>query len=852
MRITKSAAHVYWPLCREPRGPEGPWSRARPVPTQPSAGMRTLPIAVTALALTVACGAAPEPVSVRLVDLFQPDAVAGSPTIAPPQRTEWRFDGALSDAGDFADTGGVEAGPGVDGLAIRDGRLVGHTTSDFPLLRVERTGDLEAQDQVYAIEVRMRVSDGRNLQVAFSADETAEFPALRGAMQGSPFSIRTPIVAGDDLQTYTLTPPQPVAASAVRHLVVRPTDVEGADFEIESLRVLFRREHLANIPSGVGWQGLDEVYLESLVSRAPETLSFDIRLGTSPWLDLTLGTIDDLPVTFRVDVSRPGSPEDTEGTRLLSQTVTTAERWERRRLDLAAFAGDTVHLSLSLAADADGAIGLWGSPVVRHDGARATLDGMAAQDPIASSAGSLAVRPRGVILIQVDTLRRDHLEVYGYPRDTAPVLSRLAAEGATFRRATAQATWTKVSTPSTMTSLYPLSHGVRDFADRLPAAAETLAEQYRAAGYATLAYSSVLFTGQFSNMHQGFEELHESGSADVSPSSKTAREYIDRLNAWLGTHRDVPFFVFLHLFDPHDPFEPREPYATMWADPAHKAEHEDQLEALREHIENPILRQFGMPDRAAFEAAEIDAAAYIAYDQDWYDGSIRGMDVELGRLVERLRTLGLDNDTLIVFMSDHGEEFLEHGRMFHGQTVYNELTQVPLIMRWPGAIPAGVVVDENVQLIDIMPTLLDLSGLPHPEGMAGRSLLGFVGPVDDDTVAPWVTRPAFSEKAPTAGAAAPPPADTESYAIIDEDWLLIYNRARDEDTPEFELYDVANDPLNLTNLADTQPEIVERLAREIDRWHRIAEQARLPDDAEAAAGLSQAELERLRSLGYIR
>ena len=806
----------------------------------------TLFSTTAALALTVACGSTPEPVAVRLVDLFQPDVVAGSPTVDPPLRTEWRFDGARLDEVDFADTGGVEAGPGVSGLDIRDGRLVGQTTSDFPLLRVERTGDLDARDQVHSIEIRIRVSDGGNLQVAFSADETVAFPALRGAMQGSPFTISTPLVVGDDLQTYTLTPPQRVAASAVRHLVVRPTDVEGADFEIESMRVVFRKERLANIPSGVGWHGLDEVYLESLVSRAPETLSFDVSLGDRPWLDLTLGTIDDLPVMFQVDASRP---DGSDQTRLLSQTLTTAERWERRRLDLAAFAGAPVRISLSLAADADGAIGLWGSPVVRNDEARPAP---VAREAPASSAGSLGVRPRGVILIQVDTLRRDHLDVYGYERETAPVLSRLAAEGATFRRTTAQATWTKVSTPSTMTSLYPLSHGVRDFADRLPAAAETLAEQYRAAGYATLAYSSVLFTGQFSNMHQGFEELHESGSADVNPSSKTARVYVDRLSEWLGTHRDVPFFVFLHVFDPHDPFEPREPYSTRWADPAHKDEHEEQLEALREHIASPILRQFGMPDRAAFEAAEIDPDAYVSYDQDWYDGSIRGMDVELGRLVERLRMLGLDDDTLIVFMSDHGEEFLEHDRMFHGQTVYNELTQVPLVMRWPGGIPSGVVVDENVQLIDIMPTLLDLSGLPHPEGLQGRSLLPFVAPADDTTVASWVTRPAFSEKAPTTGGAAPPPGDTESYAVIDEDWLLIHNRARDDGTPEFELYDVATDPLNLTNVADAQPEVVERLARDLDRWHRIAEQARLPDDAEATAGLSQEQLERLRSLGYIR
>ena len=805
----------------------------------------TLSITAAALAFTAACGARSEPVAVRLIDLFEPDAVAGSPAVDPPPRTEWRFDGALPDEGEFADTGGVEAGPGVSGLELRDGRLVGQTTSGFPLLRVERAGEIDAQDQVHAIEVRMRASDGANLQVAFSGAETVAFPALQGAMQG-PFSISTPIVAGDELQTYRLTPPQTVPASTVRHVVVRPTDVEGADFEIESLRVVFRKEHLAGIPSGIGWQGLSEIYLESLVSRSPETLSFDVSLGARPWLDLTLGTIDHLPVTFQVDVSRP---DGTDPTRLLAHTMTTPQRWERRRLDLASHAGETVRVSLSLEADADGAIGLWGSPVVRNDGA---APGTASTEALPdSSAGSPAVRPRNVILIQADTLRRDHLDVYGYERETAPVLSRLASEGAIFRRTTAQATWTKVSTPSTLTSLHPLTHGVRDFADRLPAAADTLAEQYRAAGYATLAYSSVPFTGQFSNLHQGFEELHEVGSAAVTPESKTAREYVDRLSEWLGRHRDVPFFVFLHVFDPHDPFEPRDPYATIWADPAHKPEHEEQLEEVREHIENPILAQFGMPDRRALEAAEIDPENYVDYDQDWYDGSIRGMDVELGRLVERLRTLGIDDDTLVVFMSDHGEEFLDHDRMFHGHTVYNELTQVPLIMRWPGGIPAGVVVDENVQLIDIMPTLLDLSGLPHPEGLQGRSLLPFVSG-DEGAVREWSPRPSFSEKARTTGAPPLPLADNESYAVIEDDWLLIHNRQREEDSPEFELYDMVTDPLNLANVADRQTEVVERLAREIDRWHRIAEQARLPDDADAAAGLSQEELERLRSLGYIR
>ncbi len=349
-----------------------------------------------------------------------------------------------------------------------------------------------------------------------------------------------------------------------------------------------------------------------------------------------------------------------------------------------------------------------------------------------------------------------------------------------------------------MTSLYPLSHGVRTFNDRLPAAATTLAERYRDAGYATLGLSSVLFSGQFTNLHQGFEELHESGSAST-PGPKTAREYVDRVAAWLEHHRDVPFFIYLHVFDPHDPYEPYRPYDALWADPGHKEEHEAQLDAVREIIDDPLRRNFGR--------------------------------------------------TLIVFTSDHGEEFLDHGRMFHGQTVYGELTWVPLVVRWPGHIAAGGVIEEPIQLIDIMPTLVDVSGLAPVDEMQGQSLVPLLGAGDPTG---WIARPAFSEKAITDDTFSPPPRDTESYAVTDDAWKLIHNRVRPEGAPEFELFDARDDPLDMTNLADSRPDIVERLAREIERWQRVAETERLPDDAESTEGLTQEQLERLRSLEYIR
>ena len=122
-------------------------------------------------------------------------------------------------------------------------------------------------------------------------------------------------------------------------------------------------------------------------------------------------------------------------------------------------------------------------------------------------------------------------------------------------------------------------------------------------------------------------------------------------------------------------------------------------------------------------------ARYVEQETDWYDGSIRGMDVEMGRLFEQLRRMGLDEKTLVVLTSDHGTEFHEHGRFWHGQSVYGELTNVPLIIRWPTRVPTARVIDDLVQSIDIMPTMLDLSGLAHPAGLQGQSLRPFLTPV---------------------------------------------------------------------------------------------------------------------------
>jgi arylsulfatase A-like enzyme len=545
---------------------------------------------------------------------------------------------------------------------------------------------------------------------------------------------------------------------------------------------------------------------------------------------MSVGTLEPGPVTFKVSIGKDAAAEV-----VAQRTVTTPHRWESMDVDLARFAGKSVALSLALAAEHDGALGLWGSPAI-HDAV-----------PAESARNDDA--PQGVIYIWADTLRRDHLPFYGYQRPTAPALARMAAEGTVFEDCVVQASWTKASGPSMMTSLYPTSTGVQSFNHLLPSSANTLAESFRKAGRATMALTSIPFVGRFSNMHQGFEELHEPGSLDRGGGPlrlRTARLAVDRLLPWLDDHRDVPFYVLLHVADPHSPFKPEPPYHTLFADPAWHAEHERNMEAVKPFIKNPNMRPRSMPSRDELVAAGIDPQTWVAREKDWYDGSIRAMDVEIDRVVEKVKALGLARRTLIVFTSDHGEEFLEHGRTFHQQSVYGELANVPLVFWWPGRVPAGKRVADMVQSIDIMPTLLELSGTAAPDGMQGASLVPFLR---GERHPAW-PRPAITE---ASGRVAPDEErQDEAFALALDGWKLVHHPKRPAGRPEFELFDRKNDPLDQKDVAAEHPEIVGRLKKEMQAWRKQAESMRLKPDSQLSATLSAEELERLRALGYIQ
>jgi len=327
------------------------------------------------------------------------------------------------------------------------------------------------------------------------------------------------------------------------------------------------------------------------------------------------------------------------------------------------------------------------------------------------------------ILISLDTLRADHLGVYGYERSTSPSLDSLAAESILFEWPISQAPTTPISHISIFTSLYPTVHGVTGEANRLAAWRLTLTEYLREAGYRTEAYVDGGFMRGWYGYAQGFEKYDD-------PARGIARVVEDGFATLDGGLADSPFFLFLHCYDIHSPYDSPAPYGGMFVDPAYDGDFNPTsavLERIRRTVwDHPDLGHGMTPEDIDFMIAR-------------YDGGIRYTDHWMGVLFRGLADRGLLENTWIIITSDHGEEMTEHGSVMH-ETLYHTVTRVPLIMRPPGPSSPGTRIGEIVELIDIMPTVLDLAGVSAVDEMQGQSLIALMNGGDPE----WKNR-AFSE-----------------------------------------------------------------------------------------------------------
>ncbi|MBI3413705.1 MAG: sulfatase [Verrucomicrobia bacterium] len=805
----------------------------------------------------------------RLFDLFQPEDLAGkvNPEDAGWPRVEWRaadmtpwFPVKKSDTN--SPSSALTAGPALGFRALNDlaelkteqAQLKGNITGPTPVLQFALNKNRGGTEPVKFIEVRMNISGAK--QVALRSDGNAvveDAETVKWASQSESWTNALEVVA-DKLNTYRFEiqpernpPGTNQNTGGLRHFSMAFHECKSAKFSIESVRFVSEKEEKLKEPSGQQWAGLAEIFHATLAAKTSESIRIPLRaLPERARLDFAFGTKEDAPVKFKVTITNRDAAKESTADAVFERTVTIPNRWQTARIDLAGYAGKSVLIEFALTGEKKGLWGYWGSPVIRSQPGSGT-------SPIASGANSTKRKPRGVILLVTDTLRKDHLNIYGYPRETVIHLKKFADEGVAFSHAISQGTWTKVSVPSIVTSLYPLSSGVIDMEHALPASAKTLAEVFRDEGYATVAYSSVAFTGKMNNMHQGYDELHEASSiSDRDYNAKTARHYVDRVIPWLQEHRDAPFFIFLHVFDPHSPFRPRPPYDTLWGAPGAK----DRMAELDADIsKQKVANKFGLPHKDEYVSKTgHDPEELLKIYTDWYDGSIRGMDAEIGRLLEALREMGLDQDTLMVWAADHGEEFWEHNELFHGQSVYGELNQVPMVYRWPNSpdIRKRIMIDHQVQNLDIMPTILELAGIKGPTNMQGRSLMPLL---NGSGAATWQEQPAITQTMvdtdPPPGSASTNKAAKPHFGIIEGGLKLV--RKEVDPAALHELYEHPVDSLNLTNVIKSggPASHLGSLTNTLEAWKARARAAQLPSDDTMTQQLSSEELRRLRALGYV-
>ena len=420
-----------------------------------------------------------------------------------------------------------------------------------------------------------------------------------------------------------------------------------------------------------------------------------------------------------------------------------------------------------------------------------------------------------VLLISVDTLRADHLQVYGYSRKTSPQMDRLARQGVLFERAISQSSWTLPSHASMFSGLYPAQHGcVFQLTDKLGVSNHTFAERLLNEGYRTMAVTSVVYLSPTYGLDQGFERF-------VLMDGEIAENVVDKALSLLKKREDRPFFLFVHLFDPHEPYTPPLRYSNYFANSPHKASLSTEKKKYIFDGEVVRISDKGMAD-------------FI----DSYDGEIRYVDDQLARVFSYLRAQGILDSTIVILTSDHGESFGEHNLWGHHSSLYNEQIHVPLILRYPlelkGPQRIAPPVDASVR---IMPTVLEMVGITDRHLIAG-SLLPMIEAQGTGKV-----NTAYSELHIS---------EDYLWSVVQPDWKLVATQHGNKDTrpKRVQLFDPVDDWRDDRDVADFHPDVVQQLitrhGTKLQEMHRAYQN----QDHEQVE-LSDEQIQRLKELGYL-
>ena len=415
-----------------------------------------------------------------------------------------------------------------------------------------------------------------------------------------------------------------------------------------------------------------------------------------------------------------------------------------------------------------------------------------------------------VILVSIDTLRKDHLGLYGYQRPTSPVIDEFSKNTAIFDLAISQAPSTTPSHASILTGVIPSVHkALFSQSSRISDSVQTLAESLKQAGYSTASFNGGSQLSARFGFDRGFDVYQTFERTDYQ-NERLADRISEAVN-WMNEHKTERFFLFLHSYEVHMPYAPDASELALF-----ETDYKGPLpNLLSEEMARSINKK-----RLVISQADKEHIVNL------YDAEIHGMDAAFAELINYLKRSGLFDKSIIVFTSDHGDEMGEHGRMAtHADTLYDELLRVPLLIKFPNGLFAGSKITHQVRSIDILPTILDVLGLRTGPLVQGKSLTGLLeGETEFD---------------PHALSQIDAKVKRLHYSLRTVDWKFIKFKNR--------LFQLKTDPGELKNVARDFPEIAEQLK------NQAKEILKTENDSKAqGAEVDQKTMEQLRSLGYVK
>jgi len=592
------------------------------------------------------------------------------------------------------------------------------------------------------------------------------------------------------LDLWRISPQVESTPAEWRKATLRQISFLGAE-EVRDLRLVPAQQLIA-FPRRTAGQ------VKALEQRASSRVRWSIQPGRDAYLSFVpLGTTNGCACTYRVGIREGDKLADLY--RLDAEPVGPIAP-AAVEVDLSSYAGRRIDLLFQTDGSAAHAPGqpvpsvLWGSPAVYGRG---------------ELAGPERKSRPNILLIGIDTLRADALGAWGRSPSPSPALDRLAEQSDVWLDAFSVFNVTNPSFASILTGLYGKNHGVYDLQTPLPASHTTLAELLSGAGYDTLALISASHLGDHnSGLGQGFAEV------STATEHYAAEMPVDMTMDWLAARagKPRPFFIWLHLFDPHTPHTPPEPYALGFR-PAAAA----GLSPVRAWI------PFRQPEPRGFTEPVLGA------NGDLYYGEVAYLDRQVGRLLDFLDSRGMLEDTLVTVVADHGENLGEHGIRFRHVGLFDTTTHVPLMIRWPGGERAGRRIEGLVQTIDLFPTLLAAAGVKAPP-QDGTDLRELTGEERQGR------RAVFSEHAGRLG-----------VSVRTREYRYGLNQGNERFFPDGPcLYDLKADPGEIQNLAGRGLAVEKELNGLLLRW--LADRRRGPNPQ--SRDLTDEEVRKLRALGY--